>query len=40
VKNFITRSVGHSKVNLSWEDPELSAAAGLKHKNWGKMTEQ
>ncbi len=40
VKNFINRAMGHSKVELTWEDPELSLAASLKKKNWGKMTEQ
>jgi hypothetical protein len=32
--------MGHSKVELTWEDPELSLPAGLKKKNWGKMTEE
>jgi hypothetical protein len=32
--------MGHSKVELTWEDPELSLTAGLKKKNWGKMTEE
>ena len=40
VKNFINRAMGHSKVELTWEDPELSLTAGLKKKNWGKMTEE
>ena len=38
VKNFINRAMGHSKVELTWEDPELGLAASLKKKNWGKMT--
>lgn len=32
--------MGHSKVNLSWEDPDLSLAASLKKKNWNKLTEE
>jgi len=32
--------LGHSKVNLSWEDPDLSLAASLKKKNWNKLTEE
>ena len=40
VKNFINRAMGHSKVELTWEDPELGLAASLKNKNWGKMTQQ
>jgi hypothetical protein len=39
IKNFINRALGHSKVSLSWEDPELSLAASLKKKNWNKMSE-
>lgn len=38
VKNFVNRAMGHSKVELTWEDPELGIAAGLKKKNWGNMT--
>ena len=38
VKNFINRATGHSKVSLSWEDPELNTIASLKKKNWNKMT--
>jgi hypothetical protein len=40
VKNFITKALGHSKVSLSWEDPELSLAASLKKKNWNRMSEK
>ena len=32
--------MGHSKVTLSWEDPQLSLPASLKNKNWGNMSEQ
>ena len=39
VKNFINRAAGHSKVKLTWEDPELTMIAGLKKKNWNTMTE-
>lgn len=39
VKNFVNRSMGHSKVSLTWEDPELSVAASLKKINWNKLTE-
>ena len=39
VKNFINRAVGHSKVSLSWEDPELNIAAGLKKKNWNALKD-
>lgn len=31
--------MGHSKVTLSWEDPELSLPASLKKKNWNRMSE-
>ena len=40
VKNFINRALGHSKINLSWEDPELSNIAGLKKKNWNQMSDK
>jgi hypothetical protein len=39
VKNFVNRAIGHSKVSLTWEDPDLSLAASLKKKNWGKLSE-
>lgn len=40
VKNFINKAMGHSKVSLTWEDPELNTVAGLKKKNWNAMTEE
>lgn len=40
VKNFINRALGHSKVSLSWQDPQLSLAASLKKKNWNNMSEK
>jgi len=40
VKNFISRALGHSKVELTWEDPELSLPATLKKKNWNKLSEE
>jgi hypothetical protein len=40
IKQTINRAVGHTKVSLTWEDPELNTIAGLKKKNWGKMTEK
>jgi hypothetical protein len=39
VKNFVNRALGHTKVNLSWEDPELSLSASLKKLNWNNLTE-
>ena len=39
VKNFVNRAMGHSKVSLTWEDPELSVAASLKKINWNKLSE-
>lgn len=32
--------MGHSKISLTWEDPELNSIASLKNKNWNKMTEK
>lgn len=40
MKNFVTKALGHSKVSLSWEDPELSLAASLKKKNWNRLTDK
>jgi hypothetical protein len=40
VKNFVNRALGHSKVELTWEDPQLNTIAVLKNKNWGKMSEK
>ena len=40
VKNFVSKAVGHTNVSLSWEDPELNTAAGLKKKNWNAMSEE
>lgn len=31
--------MGHSKVGLTWEDPELNVAASLKKKNWNKLSD-
>jgi hypothetical protein len=31
--------MGHSKVGLTWEDPELNVTASLKKKNWNKLSE-
>jgi hypothetical protein len=36
----VTKALGHSKVSLSWEDPELSLAASLKKKNWNRLTDK
>lgn len=36
----MNRALGHSKVNLTWEDPELSLTASLKKKNWNKLSEE
>lgn len=32
--------MGHSKVALTWEDPELNSIAALKKKNWSKMNDK
>ena len=36
----MSRATGHSKVDLTWENPELSQLAKLKKNNWNKMTDQ
>lgn len=38
VKNFVNRALGHSKVSLTWEDPDLSFRSSLKKINWNKLT--
>jgi hypothetical protein len=39
VKNFVNRALGHSKVSLTWEDPDLSFRSSLKKINWNKLSE-
>jgi hypothetical protein len=39
IKNFLNRAMGHSKVSLSWEDPELNLTAALKKKNWNNISQ-
>ena len=36
----MNKALGHTKVDLTWEDPELSRPANLKKKNWNKLSEE
>lgn len=39
VKNKVLRSIGHSHVKLSWEDPDSGNLSNLKKINWSKMKD-